>query len=199
MDDDSIVKGALGQLGGIGKQLGKNVADESKKMAKTTAQQVGFEHADNQTGQKIETEQGQNAMSKVLEQKSQDNQDLLKSLYGKSESTDPAKSDNNLSKNQTDQQKKMQDLVQKNPEKTPEEIQKIQQLQQQLHKDTYYDPTFNPERRQQEEEVEEQKKEQEEEQKKMGELEEKKEKEEDKKVALQRSQTKIEANRGVSG
>ncbi len=74
--------------------------------------------------------------------------------------------------------------------------QKLTKLRQDLHDQTYYDPLFSYEHKQEERPAETAEKE--EEQKKMMELE---QKEEEKKLplAVQRAQTSIEVNRGVSG
>lgn len=77
--NNSVLKGTLGQIGDLGKQLGKGVLEETKKTVRTTVQQVGLEQTDSQKKDQKEMPQ------RAVQDKNKDTQDIVKALYGSSE------------------------------------------------------------------------------------------------------------------
>ena len=119
--------------------------------------------------------------------RNQDTQDIVESLYSKSDENPDQKQ--NKTSNQNPQQPE---------ENTPEEIEKkkkLAQLRQQLHDEVYYDPLVNPKKQQQEERPAE--KVEKEKQQETVELEEKKKKEPP--PLVQRIQQRVEKFPGASG
>lgn len=186
MNDDSIFKNSLGQIGGLGKQLGKSVLDESKKTTKAVSAQVGLEHTERETSQN--SEKGDN-LKEISGVKDHSNKEIVNALYAPSEKNSSIKQENV-------KVQKAQEIAEENADKTPEEVQKIAALKQQLHRETYFDPTFNSKKAAQEEQVEEQK-EEDEEVKKRWELQEKKEKEKEEAAVLQQKQKSVEKRPGA--
>ncbi|MDP3987798.1 MAG: hypothetical protein Q8P80_01500 [Candidatus Levybacteria bacterium] len=198
MADDLLGK-TIGGIGNLGKQLGKGVADETKKSAVSVKQQIGFEAGKDKEKGAEKPLKVQNIDNQKQQQEAKDNEDLKRMLYGKSEEQASVQPEVKKEEKSTNPAANLaQSLAEKHPDKTPEEIQKMVQLHQQLHKEDYYNPTFNRLKKEEQENVEEEKK-QEEEQKKMGELHEKKKKDKEEEAVLHRKQTTVETNRGVSG
>lgn len=187
MTDDSLLKKSLGGIGSVGKQLGKGISEEAKKSVKIVQQQVGgFEKAENK--EQAENKQDRQANQVMQMQKTKDNQDITKSLYGVEDKN------KKLSEVQELNQKAAQKLVEKNPGKTPEEIQKIQKLEQELH-GQYFQQLINPPKPKEERPAE--KVEKEDEEKKMKELEKAKKEEKKKPIAVDNAEHKTERRPGA--
>ncbi len=126
MSDSNILKGALGTVGNLGKQIGKGIAEESKKIAKTAVQQVGLPET------VLENENKSVPQAPVQDK---DTQDFVKELYGASDEKPPEQQKEKAATQQ--QQQTAIDMAEANPEKTPEELQKMMALRQQLHGEYY--------------------------------------------------------------
>lgn len=184
MSDDGLLKKGLGQVGNLGKQIGKVVADETKKTVQTTKQQVGLEQGEKKPGQELE-KLSEDEKKRVEGIKKDENKQFVMGLYAKTD-------DKNKVNDQ--QREAMVETAEKNQGKTPEEIQKIARLEQQLHKEEYYDPTFNPQKQEEEKPQERVERLEEEEEKKRWELQEKEEKK--KPIAVSQAERKTEARVG---
>lgn len=148
---ETTVGQAVKQVKGAPKQVVKTVAGQTGVSAQNPAAPVGDEN----------------------------NKDIVKALYGKSDSKNSAPSVQNSQNNQP---------------KTPEELEKLAKTRQDLqrqHKETYYDPTFNRRLTVKVEEEEKKQEEKKEEQEKKIEFIQKKQ-EKDKNLAAQRAQQRVE-------
>lgn len=191
MTDDGLLKKGLGQIGNLGKQIGKGVVDEGKKTAKAVVTQVGLEQIpENQVEKKTGAPEQEKEASNLQKNAQDANANFVKSLYGKTEQKTNEKPASSM-------QQMTAQASEENPDKSPEEIQKMVQLRQQLHKEKYYDPTFNRPKQEEEKPQERVERLEEEEKKKKMELMEKKEKK--KPVAVGIAEKKIEVHRGASG
>ncbi len=167
MNDDSLLKQGLLGIGTLGKQVGKGVSEESKKTVKSVGQQVvGIESAPDANAENP----GREKTSAMQANKSKENQELLKAMYGKSE-TDSANTP-------------LTGVSQDN--------QKLAQLRQQFQRD-YWERTFNsPKREPEEKPAEKVEREKEEERWKLQE----KEKKKPPPLAVSREQNKTESRVG---
>lgn len=198
MDDFS--KKALGQLGNLGKGLGKAVTDETGKIAKATAQQIGIEKVEEEKGK--QTEQGQTSQDTVNASTLRDKQteDIVKSLYG-------ASSDKKTSDKDQKKQEEYAKFAEGHKGRSPEKIQELYRDYQRTHKETYYDPLVSRAAVHDKSKIEEEQKKQESAEERIKrmqqeDLQKKKEEEEKKKPIsplLKPQTTKVESLRGVSG
>lgn len=187
--NDDLGKKTLGVVGSLSKQVGKGIAEEVKKTAKTTVAQIGGieQKPAGQEGTQIEA-----AKTQQIEQITEEtNKDFVKDLYAPSAPQPEVKKEE--IKNPT--QHLAQTIAEENPEKTPEEIQQIVSARQRLHNETYYEPLVSPPKQQEERTAEKIENEKE---KERWELEEKK-KDKPPPLAVDREQNKTEKFRGASG
>lgn len=197
---DDIAKKTIGQLGNLGKGLGKVVSDEAKHIVKATRQQAGIEKVAEEKGKQIEQAAVSASDSDVTQVvRNQDTQDFVRDLYGSSTQKKPGT---------IKEHKKQEDFTKfadEHKDKPPEEIQELYRLRQQLHKETYYDPLVDRSQTHDQSTIEEEQKKQETTQQRMERLQQedlqKKQKEEEKKqpISVTRSQTNIETKMGASG
>ncbi len=128
-----ITDDVLGQVGNLGKQVGTTLVDESKKMVKTGAVQVGMPEV--VLEKKPEVAGVEKAVQKKPEEvlQNKDTEDFVKELYKESSSTELPK----------------EGLQKEANVKTLEEKQKIAQLRNQLH-GKYYQELVNRPKQQEE-------------------------------------------------
>lgn len=129
-----IADDILGQVGSLGKQVGATLVDESKKMAKTAASQVGVTSVLEKDKKEKAISSPENAAQKPEEAilQNKDTQDFVKELYG-------------ASKNSENAAQKPQELPKSTEAKTLEEQQKMASLRQQLQQShrKYYENLVN--------------------------------------------------------
>ncbi len=191
--DDNILKNALGQVGSLGKQIGKELTQEGKNAAKQAASQVGFEIKEGEKKeqpaqvQKLPQEQQLPDMST---QGQQENADFVKELYARTEKPPfPSASEN---PSQALAQKKAME----NPQKSPQEIQEMVALRQKLQSE-YYQRLTTPTKRPQEAQVEQERASDRMERLEMEDAQKKKKQEEKKKpIAVSQAERKTEAPMG---
>lgn len=175
----------LEQGGSLVKQTAKQIAQTPSDLTKAAGSQV------NPQAPQVQGEGQKTAQGAVDTNEQQQNQDIVKSLYGATE-----KPKSQPSEPQKNTQESTQKLAEKYPEKSPEEIQKMQQLRQQLHATTYYQKLTTPSKPKEEERPAE-KVEKEKKMELIGEKEEEKKKPPP--LAVERAQNKAERFRGVRG
>ncbi len=182
---------ALEQGASLIKKIGQTAVSD---VAKTVASQLGANPNDTAAqkdpAQAVAGTQQQapsDAQTPTTESAEEQNKEVVKSLYAKSDPNTNTPNTNNPTAHIA------QDLAQKYTEKTPEEIQKMAALRNQLHKETYYDPTFNAPKPQEERPVEKIEREKKEEQMELQ------KKEDEKPVAVDRASKSTETFRGAVG
>lgn len=180
---NGVIGNALGQVGGIGQQLGKSVAAAGKDIAKTASKQI----TGKQGGIEQEQKREKGEAPKAIQNNKTDSQEIVEALYGKS------------SRKQNPQQAAIQQIITKNPQMSPEDAQKLEALKQQLHKETYADEIISPQRKQAEEQAQEKQAKKQEEQEEMWKKEEKKRKEKEEEEALQRQKRPTAEKRPGAG
>lgn len=191
MNDDTILGGALNQLGQTVKQAAKQVVKLPEEMGRDAGEQIG---GSAQLRQGSEEQAKQNASSESKGWQSDEERiRFLKDLYGSAQPSPGAtagKAEQNLLKEPAPS------TFAKASAAKPEEQKALMELRNQLHKENYYDPTFNPPKKQEEErpaeKVEMEKKQE------MQELEQKEAKKPPP-LAVQRERNKAEMFRGAAG
>lgn len=177
MDNSGILGNVGGQLGSLGKQIGSSVIKAPLDLTKTATKQVGL------TPEKKDENSNMPGKSATSDK---ENQEIVKSLYAKSDKNQTNKSNQSISQSIGEQPK------------TQEEAQNLAKIRQQLqeqHKTTYYDPTFNPQKPEEERPVEKIER-----QEKEKEFEfQKKEEKKPKPLAVRRAAQKTERYPGSSG
>ncbi len=188
MNDDTILSGALNQLGQSAKQAIKQVVKVPGEMAEDAGAQIREKtDANLPSGGQSSQEQPESRFSSDEERK-----EFLKRLYGKSETSNLDQAE----KDQKDKGKSLKDneFERQIANKTPQEQEQLRQLRKALHGE-YYQQLVNPKRQEEErpaEKVEKEKKIE------MQELEQKKA-ERPPPLPIQRAQERVEKFPGASG